>query len=155
MKRLTPIITACMVVGLLSCQREASVQQVMENEAQRQEVYSMIIDNPEMHKEMMQVMREHKMEGMMGDGGMMGKDHHMMGGDSAMHMKGGMDHSKMQGMMQQMTAACAQDSANCNMMTKMMMNNRPMMMQMMQQMHKGGMMDDACMQRMKQQMPKK
>ena len=152
MKRLIPILTTCLVVSLLSCQREATVQQVMDNEAQRREVYSMIMENPELHKEMMQVMQEHKMDGMMGEG-MMGKDHHMMGGDSAMHMKGGMDHSKMQGMMQQMMAACAKDSANCNMMAKMMMNNRPMMMQMMQQMQKGGMMDDACLQRMKQKMP--
>ncbi|WP_299761289.1 hypothetical protein [uncultured Pontibacter sp.] len=135
-----------LLLSITACQQEASVQTIMQNEAQRKEVYNMILEDDEMNKEMMQVMREKNSGDMMGDAGMMGKGHMMMG-DSA-GMMGGMDQGQMRNMMQQMMAACAQDSANCSMMSGMMMGNSDMMRNMMQQMRQKGMIDDACMQQM-------
>ncbi|MCJ8163372.1 hypothetical protein MKJ04_00860 [Pontibacter sp. E15-1] len=134
-----------LVIGATACQPEASVQTVMDNEAQRKEVYNMILDNDEMHQEMMQTMRDKNMGDMMGDGGMMGKGRMM--GDSA-GMMAGMDKSQMQMMMQKMMDDCAKDTANCTMMSGMMMQHGSMMQHMMQQMRKKGMMDEGCYQKM-------
>jgi hypothetical protein len=147
MKKMLFGFGSLLLFGAASCQQEASVQSVMENEAQRKEVYTMIMENPEMHQEMVQSMRTHNM----GDNGMMGKDHKMMG-DSTHHMMEGKNKHMM---MQKMMDDCAKDSANCTMMSKMMMEHKPMMMQMMQQMRQKGMMDEACMQKMMQQMKQK
>ena len=111
-----------LLFGAVSCQQQATVQRVMENEAQRKEVYTMIMENPEMHKEMMQTMKSHHMGDMKGESGMMGKDHKMMG-DSAHHRMEGKNMHMMMQMMQQMREKGMMDEA-C--MQKMMQNMQQM-----------------------------
>ncbi|WP_161889511.1 hypothetical protein [Pontibacter russatus] len=149
MKNFMSVVAALFLFTTAGCQREATVQEVMNTEERRKEVYAMIMDNPEMRQEMMQTMRQHPEGGMMmGRGRMMSEDTTgMMMGDTA--MMGGMNREKMHQMVQQMMAACAQDSANCSMMSRMIMNHRQMMQGMMRQMRQRGMMDEACYQQMR------
>ncbi|RIJ42040.1 hypothetical protein [Pontibacter oryzae] len=104
----------------------------------------MIMDNDEMQQEMMQVMRNKNSEGKLGDGGMMANDGKM----------GSMSQEQLQQMMQRMLDDCAQDSANCTIMSKMMMSNSSIIYSMMMQMHEKGTMDEACYQQMKVNMHK-
>ena len=139
-----------MLLAVTGCQREANVQQIIGSEAQRREVYTAIMENPEMRTEMMQMMREHPQSDMMGEGGMMNGNHMMMG-DSA-GMMGSMNQENMQSMMRQMIERCETDTAACNMMSRMMMGHSGMMNKMMQRMHERGMVDEACMQQMMRNM---
>lgn len=154
------VFTTLLIVLLVAagCQREASVQEVMEDDAKRAEVYSTIMDNPEMRNEMRDAMQKHPQggqmmhdQGMMGHQGMMGDTSMMMGDTTRM---GGMSRQNMRSMMQQMMAACAADSANCNQMAQMMMQHHQMMQGMMMQMRQKGMMDESCYQQMMQNMGK-
>ncbi|PTX14188.1 hypothetical protein C8N40_11235 [Pontibacter mucosus] len=138
-----------------SCQQQASVQEVMESESQRKQVYATIMDNPEMRQEMMQAMRAHPQGGMMMRGGRMGRGPMM--GDTTMMMSdtarmGGMSRENMRTLMQQMIAACAEDSANCNQMAQMMTQHRQMMQGMMHQMRQKGMMGENCYQQVMKNM---
>jgi hypothetical protein len=150
MKNYLLLLFAAVLISATGCQKDVNMQKVMENEAQRKEVFDIIIQNPEMHK---QLMAEHKKSGKMD---MMMDKHKMEKGmmmkKDSTQMMGGMDKAKMHQMMQKMMKDCSTDPENCEMMSKMMMDNREMMMNMMQKMHQGGMIDDACMQKMKQKM---
>ncbi len=121
----------------------------MDSESQRKEVYATIMDNPEMRQEMMQAMRAHPQGGMMMGRSGMGQDR-MMGDTTIMMsdtvMMGGMSRENMRTMMQQMIAACAEDSANCTQMAQMMTQHRQLMQGMMQQMRQKGMMGENCYQ---------
>ncbi|MHA6247596.1 hypothetical protein ACXYMU_06640 [Pontibacter sp. CAU 1760] len=149
MKNILITSFALLLLTAFGCQSDGNVHAIMSDEAQRQEVYNMIVDNDEMQQEMMQVMRDKNSEGMM-ENGMMG-EHGMMGKDG---MMGSMNRGQMQQMMQQMMDDCAQDSANCSMMSKMMLGNSSMMHNMMMQMHEKGMMNEACYQQMMSNMSK-
>jgi hypothetical protein len=137
MKNILITSFAILLVSFSGCQSDGNVQAIMSDEAQRKEVYNMIVDNDEMQQEMMQVMRDKNSQGMMGNG---------MMGDGG--MMGNMNQEQMQQMMQRMMDDCAQDSTNCAMMSKMMMGNSSMMHNMMMQMRKKGMMDEGCYQKM-------
>ncbi len=149
MKNILITSFALLLLIAFGCQSDGNVHAIMSDEAQRQEVYNMIVDNDEMQQEMMQVMRDKNSEGMM-ENGMMG-EHGMMGKDG---MMGSMNRGQMQQMMKRMMDDCAQDSANCTMMSKMMMGNSSMMHNMMMQMREKGMMDEACYQQMMMNMSK-
>ncbi|WP_460926009.1 hypothetical protein [Pontibacter brevis] len=130
-------------IWLTGCQSSANVEEVLEDESQRRELYSTILNNESYRTEMTAMMRDAPAGGMMGNGqhmeGMMGSDGMMM-------------NQNPEGMMQQMMARCETDTAACNMMSRMMMRNSGMMQNMMQRMHENGMMDEACMQQMMRNM---
>lgn len=155
MKNLIVSVIFLFVLAASGCQQQASVQAVMESESQRKEVYATIMDNPEMRQEMMQAMRAHPQGGMMMGGNRMGR--RPMMGDTTIMMSdtarmGGMSRENMRTLMQQMIAACAEDSANCNQMAQMMTQHRQMMQGMMHQMRQKGMMGENCYQQVMKNM---
>lgn len=142
------LLTILLVTGfwLTGCQPSANVQEVLEDESKRKELYSTILNNDSLRTEMMTMMRNTKAGDMMENKGHM---EGMMGSDGMM-----MNHNPeaMQGMMQQMMAQCETDTATCNMMSRMMMRHSGMMQNMMQRMQENGMMDETCMQQMMRNM---
>lgn len=142
------VLTILLATGvwLTGCQSSTNVQDVLEDESQRRELYSTILNNDSLRTEMMAMMHNTQTDGMMGN-----KEHMkgMMGSGGMM-----MNHNQeaMQDMMQQMMAQCETDTAACNMMSRMMMRHSGMMQNMMQRMHENGMMDAPCMQQMMRNM---
>lgn len=129
-------------VWLTGCQPSAGVQEVPEDESQRRELYSTILNNDTYRTEMMAMMRDAPAGGMMGNRGHMDG---MMSSDGVMMNQ---SPEAMEEMMQQMMARCETDTAACNMMSRMMVRHSGMMQNMMQRMQENGMVDQACMQHM-------
>ncbi|WP_299761286.1 hypothetical protein [uncultured Pontibacter sp.] len=109
MKSYFVLLLAVALISATGCQKDVNVQKVMENEAQRKEVFDIIIQNPEMHKQLMsEHMKSGKMEMMM-DKDKMHKGM-MMKNDSAETM-GGMNKTKMHQMMENMRQKGVMDEA--------------------------------------------
>ncbi|MBC5991902.1 hypothetical protein [Pontibacter cellulosilyticus] len=148
MKKTVLNVTIILLTGLLACQEsDDDVQEVLQNESERQEMYMAILDNEEMRNEMMEMMRERNMSGPMGRGGMMQGG--MMGDTMRM---GGMNRQQMQARMQEMMKLCETDTAACNTMAQTMLQHQPMMRNMMQHMQQQGMVDANCLQQMQRRM---
>lgn len=103
---------------LFSCTQNRDVNDILENENTRNEIFSAIADNPEYRASFRNYMQEHN------NGGNM-----MMNGNM-----NGMNHSGRMMNMQDSTA-----------MMQSFMNNHRMMSNMVQMMHTRGMMSDECM----------
>lgn len=133
-------------VWLTGCQPSVKVEKVLEDESQRRELYSTILNNDTYRTEMIAMMRDAPAGGMMKNRGHMDK---MMGSEGMMMNQ---SPKAMEDMMQQMMARCETDTAGCNMMARMMMRHNGMMQHMMQHMQEKGMVDQACMQQMMKHM---
>ncbi|RDV13653.1 hypothetical protein DXT99_17915 [Pontibacter diazotrophicus] len=139
-------VLLAVAVWLTGCQPSAGVQEVPEDESQRRELYSTILNNDTYRTEMMAMMRDAPA------GGMMGNRRHMDGMMSSDGVMMNQSPEAMEEMMQQMMARCETDTAACNMMSRMMVRHSGMMQNMMQRMQENGMVDQACMQQMMQHM---
>jgi hypothetical protein len=147
MKNYFKIMIAIMLLAATGCQTSESAQAMLQDENERRDVYNTILENVEMRNEMIAMMRERNIEGMMGQGGMM-RGGGMMGDTTGMRS---MNRQQMQARMQEMMAQCETDTTACNMMSQMMLKNRAMLGNMMQRMQQRGMMDADCYQQMMSQ----
>lgn len=127
------ILSFTLFFHLTSCAQQANVEQMMQNEQTREEVYEAILEDDMMMNEFMD---------------------HMQQSDRAMGMMRG--HQHMMGSMMQDEDAFMNRMENNpqfrNHMMNMMMNYRPMMQQMMTHMHQQGIISDECFQSMNQMM---
>lgn len=127
------ILSFSAIFHLTSCAQQADVNQMMQNEETREEVYEAITEDDQMMNEFMD---------------------HMQRSDRAMGMMRG--HQHMMGSMMQDEGAFMNRMQNNpqfrDHMMNMMMDYQPMMMQMMNHMHQQGVISDDCFQSMNQMM---
>lgn len=141
-KSLLPLLASLLLLAS-ACSQSDNVQAMLQNESERRQVYSTILEDEQMRGELMAMMRDQNMgAGMMQNGGMVG--------DTAGMAK--VHRQQMQIHMQQMMTLCESDTAACNEMSRMMLQNQGMMQHMVQRMQHQGMIDANCMEQMKAHM---
>lgn len=146
MKNTIKTVVLLMFAGFFTaCQESQTTEQVLADEAQRQEIMQTIVNKHDMMMEMMGMMMNGQYSKMMMSGNkeMMGM---MMGDQQIMQDMMKETPGMMEGMMQNMMEMCQNDSAQSDYMIEMMYGNHMMMQGMMDKMHQNGMMNEECYQ---------
>lgn len=145
-KTLLPLLSLVLLC-VSGCQQSDNVQEMLRDEAERQQVYSTILEDEQMRNELMAVMRDQNMGAGMMRGGMMQGG--MIGDTSGMV---NLHRQQVQQHMKQMMTLCDSDTVACNEMARLMLQHPGMMNSMMQRMQQRGMMDSTHLNRMRRGM---
>ncbi|MDO6391291.1 hypothetical protein Q4E40_14215 [Pontibacter sp. BT731] len=128
------------------CQQADSVQEMLRDEDDRQQVYSTILEDEQMRNELMAQMRDQNMgAGMMRGGMMQGGTIGDTSGMVSLHRQQVQQHMK------QMMTLCETDTVACNEMARLMLQHPGMMNSMMERMHQRGLVDSSHLNRMRQE----
>ena len=139
MKKLSFYSVAVLLLTASACQHKDVAQELLQDENERRQVYTTILENEQMRNELMVMMRDRNTHGPMG----MGDRGHDSMGMADMHRR------QMQIEMQRMMSICETDTAACNMMSQTMLQNHALMGSLMQNMHRRGNMSSDCLQQFK------